>query len=174
MDIEALNKRIADIYGKGIDDKSAKYRVVFADYQIETITGWWEKHTEAGLYLGREFCTRTTKKYLMYEGFWLLEYFQLNTSNEISERFVYDVLWVFRSKDNKPLPPDWEVIEKIVYFHTHKAAPPSQATLDHDYNERIEKEKIEMLDFLRHDKTMPDRMFDTPLVTVPANFERNK
>jgi hypothetical protein len=172
--IEIINKRLFDNFGRGVSELP-KYRIVWADSQKEIITAVFEKHTEAGIYLGRELATREVPKYPMYSGFWLLEFVMPNDFNpELKAATSYECIWRFKDRNNNPLPPDWEVIEKIIYFHQHRVAPPTQRELNNTEEEKKQAESAEFLDYLRHDKIMPNRMYDTPLVTVPSNFERSK
>jgi hypothetical protein len=171
--LEAINERLLANYGRGVSELPL-FRVVWGGSQREMRTALYMKTTEAGLYLGEEVATRETEKYPEYLDMWILEVILPNDASfEIKAAYSYEMIWAFRDKNNNPLPYDWEVIEKICYCWLHKAAPKSQRELDHDYKESIMKETAVTLDFLKHDKVLPKRASDAPMVTVPVNYEKN-
>lgn len=173
--LEIINQRLKDNYGLGINDLP-KYRVVWSTSQREVRTGLFVKQTEAGIYLGEAIKTEEVEKYPMYSDYWILECIQPNIGNhELKARYSYEPLWVFADQNGNPLPFDWEVIEKIIYFQQYGMAKPipTQRELDHAYEEEIEREKAEMLDQLQHDEAFPDKMYDSKVVTVPSNYKEH-
>lgn len=173
--LEQVNKRLLDNYGRGLQDLP-KYRVVWGGAEKETRTGLFVKHTEAGIYLGEAVLTQEVEKYPQWKDYWILEFIQPNHFNhELKSKYSYEPIWIFKDRNDNPLPYDWEVIEKIVYYHINGQAKPAptQRQLDHAEEEKIQKEKAETLDYLQHDEAFPDKMYDSKVVTVPSKYERH-
>lgn len=173
--LETVNKRLLDNYGKGLQDLP-RYRIVWAASEKETRTGRFVKHTEAGIYLGEAVLTTEVEKYPQWEGYWILEYIQPNHSNpELKAAYSYEPIWIFKDGYDNPLPFDWEITEKIIYFHIHGMAKPAptQRELDNAEEEKLEKEKAATLDYLQHDEPFPNKMYDSKVVTVPSKYERH-
>jgi hypothetical protein len=170
--LEVINKRLLDNYGRGINDLP-NYRVVWSSSQKEVIYGTFEKETTSGIYLGTETCEREVDKYPMYLDMWVLEHIQPNLNNpELRAKFSYEPIYIFKDKYDNALPLDWEVIEKIVYFHIHRVPPPTNRDLQSREEEKQKKEEAEFLDYLQHDKPFPNKMYDGAVVTVPPNYEK--
>lgn len=165
--LEIVNQRLLDIYGKGADSPHQKYRVVWSTTEREARL---MDVTPSGLSLDRPIIVPNVPKYPMYPDRWVLECIQVNI---IERNYTYEPLWIFYDSNGEPLEYDWEVIEKIIYFHIHKQPPQTQKMLDHAFEESKMKEEAETLDFLTHDEVMPNRMYDTPLVTVPSNYKEH-
>ncbi len=171
--IYIINQRLLDNYGRGLEDKP-KYRVVWSTTEREWCTGVFVKHTEAGIYLGEQLATREVEKYPMFPDYWILEHIQSNLGNpELHARISYEPLWVFADKDGNRLDYDWEVLEKIIYFHQNKTAPPTKAMLDHAEEEKKQKESAEFLDYLKKRDPFPNRMYDSKIVTVPSKYDKH-
>ena len=175
-ELKAINKRLAERYGKSVFEDKPNFRVVWGGSQYEMRTGTYEKTTEAGLWLGRETCTRNEPKYPMWDEMWILERWCVNENNpEINCKFSYEPLWVFRDARNNPLPYDWEIIEALVNKYLFVTSP---KLTDRDYASREEEQKKAeeeaYLDELKHEDAFPNKMYDTKAVTVPSNFERGK
>ena len=168
-----INKRLLDLYGTSYGDLP-KYRVVWGGSQRETRTGLFTKHTEAGIYLGEAVRTEEVKKYPMWEHHWILEIPLPNLANpELKTGVSYEPLFIFKDENDFPLPYDWEVIQKIIYHHMNPRPQLSQSAMDHDFEEAKQIEAARILDELQHDKVMPNRMYDTPLITVPPNYSKH-
>lgn len=171
--LEIVNKRLLDNYGVGVEDQP-RYRVVWSTSQYEMLTAIFTKTTEAGIYLGEELATRSTPKYSMYVDYWILEFVEPNLGNpELKAKYSYEPLWIFRDRNNNPLPYDWEVIEKIVYFHIHKKPPVTERVHAHDFEEQKKREEAETLDFLQHNTPFPNKMYDSKVVTVPGKAHQD-
>jgi hypothetical protein len=175
MEIEIVNQRLLDYYGRGLQDLP-KYRIVWSSNEYEVRTGIYAKYTTAGIYLGEEKKTVRVKKYPMWDGFWILEYIQPNLANpELKANWSYEPIYIFKDRQSTPLPLDWHVIEAIVNFHRKGMSKPTPTSseIEHEYEEQLEKEKAEMLDYLKHDEAFPNKMYDSGVVTVPHNYEGN-
>lgn len=170
-DLETVNKRLLDNYGRGVGELPA-YRIVWGGSQQETRTGLYVKQTEAGIYLGESILTKDVEKYPEWKDYWILEIPQPNIANpELHASISYEPLWIFKDSVDNPLPYDWEVIEKIIYFHQHREAPKTEKAMEHDFEEAKKKEEEETLDFLKHDEPFPNKMYDSSVVTVPSNHK---
>src|SRR5579872_4148122 len=131
--LEVINQRLVDIYGRSMIQDLPNYRVVWAGSQREVRTGLYAKHTEAGIYLGEAVLTQEVEKYPDWKDYWVLEVPFWNHNNpELKADFSYEPLFFFKDPNGNPLPYDWEVIEKVVFFHRNKRAPMTQKEMDHD------------------------------------------
>jgi len=174
--LEHINRRIVENYGKSTHQDTPLFRVVWGGSQYEMRTGTYEKTTSAGLWLGRETCTRQEPKYPDWADMWILEIFLPNINNpEINCNFSYEPLWVFRDKHQNPLPYDWEIIEAILNKYLSGV---HVILTDRDMRAQEEEKKGQetesFLDELRHTDPFKNKMYDSAVVTVPSNFERGK
>lgn len=159
--LEVINQRLLDIYGRGVRGLPA-YRVVWSTNETEVRT-----RDYVDIFGSLRNGTEEVPKYPMFPDVWVLEIPQPNLNNpNLHAAVSFEPLWVFYDPNQEPLPYDWEVIEKIIYFHKNRTAPQSQSMLDHAEQESIERQKLEVHDFLTHDGSFPNRMFDTPIVTI--------
>lgn len=168
--LEVINQRLIDNYGKSEFEDRSFYRVSWAANEREIITGVFEGRTEAGIYVGTELRTQSVRKYPDWDDYWILEYIQPNLNNhELRANFSYEPIWVFRDSSGNPLPFDWEIIEKIIYFHKYGMSKPkkTQKELDHEQEEVKQQESAALLDELQHDEAFPNKMYDSKVVTVP-------
>lgn len=167
--LEIVNKRLKDNYGLG-HNLFPRYRVVFGRGQLETRTGVFDKFSPAGLWLGTEITTKEVEKYPDWQEYWILEQVLPNILNtELKAEHSYEPLFIFKNaRNNQPLPYDWEIIEVVVYFHIHKSMPKNQSMIDHQIEEDKLLESAQIEDELKSDSVMPNRMYDTPLITVPS------
>jgi hypothetical protein len=165
--LEIVNQRLDDYYGKGFNGLP-KYRVVWSTTEIERRAVWF---TPSGIQLDRPI-SMDVSKYPQDKDRWILEQVLPNIGNpELHGTYSYEPLWVFSDKNNDYIDYDWEILEKVIYFHIHRQAPKTPQMLEHEEEEKKLKEQDEVLDLLKHDEAMPDRMYDTPIVTVPHNYK---
>lgn len=163
--LEVINQRLLDTYGRGINDLPT-YRVVWSTTETEVRRKNILKGFDVVPFISTE------PKYPMFPDCWILENIQPNGNNpELMSKVSYEPLWMMLSPDGTPLPYDWEVIEKIIYFHIHRKAPQTQQMLDHVEEEKMEQEKESTLDYLLHDGAFPDKMYDSAVVTVPKEYK---
>lgn len=148
--IDELNQRLKERYGQFND--RAKFRIVWSDDQYEmrlthfTDEGWELIHAEM----------RQLPKYKQYiqERYILEKLTEVPPLQavEIGTSLSYEPLWVFRDKDNNPLPPIWPAIEFIVEtvlevgrtrgYYTPKKPTPQE--LSEDREQRLRKLELEL------------------------------
>lgn len=167
--LEEINIQLTEDYGRGLQDLP-KYRVVWSTDETEIRTAVYSKFTEAGIYLGEEKKTCRTHKYPLWKDYWILEYVQPNLANpELKANWSYEPIYIFKDGNERPLPLNWEVIQTIIFFHINgmgRKAPTASEIL-HEYEEQLEREKADMLDYLQHDEAFPNKMYDSKVVTIP-------
>ena len=105
IDVNSLNVRLVDRYGKTIDNKP-HFRLVWSDDMYEM----------------RTYCrpplvgTARVKKYEYLFHRWILEMWANNPPpREVINYDFYEPLWVFEDKNGNPLPPIWKAIEFVIY-----------------------------------------------------------
>lgn len=150
--LELVNKRLLDNYGRGVAEKPL-YRIVWSTSQIERRYGTFIKETEAGIFLGYETCERDVPKYQLFRDMWVLEWVQPNIgNNELRADVTYEPLYVFRDRDNNPLPYDWEIIEVIVKYHQMRVVGKTQAMIDSEEQEKKRLESEAIYDELKQER----------------------
>lgn len=147
--LQIINRRLLETYGRGIGDLPL-YRIVWSTSELEKRYGTFIKETEAGLYLGEETCEREVPKYFMWPDYWILEFIQPNVNNrEILARVTYEPLWVFKDKNDKPLPYDWDILLILIRAHQTRVITKSPAQLASEEQDRKEQESKVFLDQLK-------------------------
>lgn len=147
--LEIINRRLLETYGRGIGELPL-YRIVWSTSQLEKRFGTFIKETESGIYLGEETCEREVPKYFMWPDFWILEFIQPNISNrELLAKVTYEPLWIFKDKENRPLPYDWDILLILIAAHQGRVIPKTPAQLASEDQEKLEKEQAAYLDELK-------------------------
>lgn len=124
--VKLINKSLVDQYGKALDG-TPKFRVVWSNDLYETRKGRFERHTEAGIYLGSYEGIQKAPKYTYIRDKYILEVYTkafpdvfggsiLQSSDIVKEGDFYEPLRVFQRKVNgkqEYLPPRWDVCKVI-------------------------------------------------------------
>lgn len=114
-DIEELNKKLKEKYGRFSTTDLANWRVVWSTNQTEKI---WTKFTKEGFELQQEE-VREMRKYI-YEDqkdLYVLERclpVPDFAHSKLVEPYSYEPVWFFKDANGKPLPPAMFAIEFIV------------------------------------------------------------
>jgi len=173
--LEEVNRRLLENYGRGVAELPL-YRIVWSTNQTERRYGTFIKETPAGIYLGNETCEREVPKYPWAPDYWILEWVQPNVGNpELRAAISYEPLWIFKDKNNNPLPYDWEIIEILVKAHQTRVAPKNQAMIDGEEAERKRKESEEYYDQLRGEASPFAGKLNVgarEAIVVPRNYEK--
>lgn len=105
--IDALNRKLADTYGLDIASDNPRYRIVWADHQLEYRKGTFEDHSDEGIFLREVTEVRQVQKYPLYPETWILEKLQNNVSNpELMSKRSFEPIWVYGAANSDP-NPDW-------------------------------------------------------------------
>jgi hypothetical protein len=116
-DAEFINERLIQLYGKEPISNQPKYRIVRSEEQTEKRYGKYNLLTqETGIWLGVKEGLVEIKKYWYLTPCWLLERVEpnLNRQDTIYDKWVYEPLFPFLDKDDRPLPLNWRAIEVII------------------------------------------------------------
>lgn len=136
-DIELINKRLENIYGKD-DLGDPKFRIVFSDDLFEkrevNVVG------DLGIHLAR--------KYSYIKSKWVFEVKAFN------EQDNYECFFVFSDKKGKALPVQWKVVELLVTMWMHREEPEfflpmptEEEAMEADYQYFLEVISDECTDF---------------------------
>lgn len=110
--IEDINEKLINEYGRSIDDSRPRYRIVWSDDQFEKrIT----THDDHGNELIRPE-VRLLPKYKQYiRHRYVLERLTVVVGEtDLLEKVVYEVVWTFQDKQGRYLPPWFEACRHII------------------------------------------------------------
>jgi hypothetical protein len=121
--VKRINKYLVSTYGSALDGKP-KFRVVFSNDLFEVRRGHFERYTEGGIYLGSHEGIQRAPKYTYIRDKHLLEVYTrafpqvfgrsiVHASGIVKDGDYYEPLRVFKTKDNKYLPPNQDVCKII-------------------------------------------------------------
>lgn len=119
VNIEALNKRLVDHFGR-FSDGQPNWRVVFSDTEMEKRFGTYEDRTESGVLIRIVTEVREVPKYRHYiHGKYILERLvvvpQDNDKNGTPvTKLSYEPIWVFESVLGKSLKPEFDICKFII------------------------------------------------------------
>jgi hypothetical protein len=175
-DIEALNTRLKEFYGRLLDGRG-RFRLAWSDEQLEYRHGQF-RDLYGHIIIREVVETRLVKKYAYINPpCWVLEKLVFYRSKELpnASQGTYEPVWAFKDKDKNPLQPNWKVIE-IIMWHVMN---PTKRT-DSDFKEevaRADKEEIsKFLDIIDNEGRAPWAAFENA-VNVSTNqleFRRNR
>lgn len=164
--IKLINKYLVDTYGQSLDGKP-KFRVVWVNDLYEVRKGNFERFTEGGIYLGSFNGIQKAPKYTYIRDKFILEVYTkafpntfegsiVQSSDTVKEGDYYEPLRVFKTKDNKYLPPRQDVCKVICDAFLELINRPSARRLveriaAHDDKEALEKETAKFFDMLDKD-----------------------
>lgn len=164
--VKVINKYLIDQYGKALDG-NPKFRVVWANNLYEVRKGNFERFTEGGIYLGSYEGIKKAPKYTYIRDKFVLEVYTkafpdafggsiLHSSDTIKEGDFYEPLRVFKTKDNKYLPPRQDVCKIICdafadLINRPRANRLVERIAAHDDKEALEKETAKFFDMLEKD-----------------------
>ena len=108
--IETLNQRLIEHYG--VDESNRPmFRIVWAEDQTEKRL---VMYTDSGMQLLTPEI-REVKKYTYLKGVYALERLVLVDEEELPGiTKSYEPIWVYRSFDNRPLPPIWDATKVVI------------------------------------------------------------
>lgn len=137
-DLEVMNMRLADKYGRTLTDR-AHYRIVWSTDQTELRVGSWEEWY-GNIYLRTYVGAKRVPKYPRYPDQYVLERLVYGNFPELPEmaQGSYEPLWFFRDTKDVPYYPFWQAVEFVMHSHLN----PNRMTLS-DYKEMVEREEQE-------------------------------
>jgi hypothetical protein len=107
--LTVINRRLKDYYGV-IENGWTRWRVVWSSTQTEKQLVEYYK----GIFLTRPEVMEVPK-YPTQMDFYILERVVPTEGNpSLMEAWSYEPIWVFKDKNENPLPPKWEAIEYII------------------------------------------------------------
>jgi hypothetical protein len=152
--LKVINQRLKDRYGV-IDNGMTRWRVVWSSIQTEKRYVDFDN----GIYLAKPI-VKEVYKYPLSMGYYILERVVPTAGNpELVEPFSHEPIWVFKDKDDKPLPPKWEAIEFLIHrIHEQMAEAGhgpkyKQAEIDGDTPEAKEERVRRVYEALYGDET---------------------
>jgi hypothetical protein len=112
--IGTINERLLQTYGRFSTTDLPLWRVVWSEDQMEKR---WITHTREGFEL-LEPEVQEVPKYRQYiQHKYVLERLVAvpeNADNDLVNPISYEPVWVFRDKDDNPLPPIWKAIVVVI------------------------------------------------------------
>ncbi len=153
MDIQAVNQKLRDYYGKDFLNQPI-YRCVWSEDEIEKRFGEFEDYVPGtNILLRRVTEVREVKKYSYLQPQWVLEkLFRNQHNNEILDNSTlapqsctYEPLWAFgHEKNGRARRPIWRAIELILLsVNDPKKLTPSEMN-DADIKQALDDEKLMM------------------------------
>ena len=145
-DIEILNKKLADRYGKNLAGEP-HFRIVWTEDIFETRIGNFNEFFN-GIFLRTYHGAKLVRKYNYIRYRWILEMWKMPVPmRELPAPDGYEPIFVFESAKGGALPPVWSVCEIIC----HTVLNPMDAAQIHDYihahmMDKDEKEREELYD----------------------------
>jgi hypothetical protein len=161
---EIFNERLVQVYGNDPLLGIPKYRVVWSAFQTEKRYGSYDVLTqETGLWLGSKTGLVEIKKYWYFKtDCWVLERVEPNTSRQdiFHDKFTYEPILPFVSKDDIALPLNWRAIEFVV-SKLNRAEKKLVTESEHrEQEEKKQKEEEEVM-FGLLDKPEPTKSLPT-------------
>lgn len=178
-DIEVLNKRLIDYYGKTLEG-NAIFRIVWSEDQFENRLTNYTKD-------GFELLTPEVKLLPKYRQ-WIQERYVLEQlvavpefqQEELGIKISYEPLYVYADKNLNYLPPKWEATQFIIdmMLAAKGVRPMGAKYVDPDKDQPLEKRiaRIEKLEreLWGNETDIGDALAHNQAVTVPSNFEKEK
>lgn len=180
-EVAAINKWIAEAYGRFDTTDKPVWRVVFSEDQMEKR---WMTHTPEGFQLINPE-VREVPKYRQ----WIQDKYVLErivaipefVENELVEQISYEPVWVFEDKHGKPLPPRLDATKLIidqVYAQAAKtvgAKYKDPEIVDSKSSKEAKLARIDNLvrELFGNETETGDALSYKEGVTVPRNFERS-
>jgi len=179
--IEVLNTRLVDYFGIDTITGMAIFRISLADEQFEMRL---TDSTDSGILLLHPE-VRKLPKYQWLKGLYLIERLVLipdvNQNELPSQKLSYEPLFVFWDKDQKYLPPKWEVAELVIRTVLAAQGKSSLARYSDGIKtaedaEEAKKKRIEdMMEYFSGDESglMGSSLNSGPTAFVPHNYEKS-
>lgn len=164
-DLAALNKWLADIYGRRVDDGQPNFRVVWSEDQYEKRRGEFAHYID-DLFLYRKKEVVEVKKYPYILCRYVLERYQVNTHPEeiVGVNFSYEPLWCIMDKNGNYLPPKREALAYFLdYLLFEKKPRLTQSDFDEQERKEIEAEQKAFHEYL-----------DNEVPALPAAIKRGE
>ena len=181
--IEAINKRLEDVYGKDTVTGRAIWRVVWSNDEMEK---QFLSFTPDGVELIYPQWFEVPKyKMIGIEDTYILERLVLVpdiSAGDITVRMSYEPMWPFRDRNGFPLPPKWEVCEFVIYNVYQRLGKPAPVYKDPDASssteEHLAKENVRLVklmeDLFGNETNTGDALAYREGVSVPNNYERKQ
>lgn len=118
-EVETLNQQLRDNFGIDTVKGLPIWRVSWAADQYEKRLAEYTDYTASGLFIRQVTEVREVPKYPWWKDIYILERLVLVPEQNIVElvgaTISYECLWSFEDKFERPLPPNYEVCEYIIY-----------------------------------------------------------
>lgn len=177
--IEAINKRLADIYGIETDSSNPMWRVVWSTDQIEKrltdyVDGVFRLTPVVIDYLKYAKDENTKDKYIL-ERLVLVPEHQMRELCGIKKS--YEPMWVFHDVHGNPLPPKWEVCEIVIDSVYSKQYGPQHLAKYKRTNEDEAREEANRLagiqaELFGNETDVTDAVAHKEGVFVPSKYEK--
>jgi hypothetical protein len=158
--VDAINKRLVDLYGKDVAVSLPNYRIVWSSSQYEWRNNdpeGFEIYSDQGIYLRTEYGSKEVEKYPIHPDMWVLEVLRVKDRITESllvdpERFSYEPIWVFGAGTSNPQPM-WKGVDYLVRAHKFKenVVKKTDEDLLLEDLEKLAKEKEECLRWLQNE-----------------------
>jgi hypothetical protein len=137
--IQTINKRLTDRFGLDVESNRPRYRVVFADEQLES-RGVIDRYLHKEVLL--------VPKYNFAKGRYVLEKLSKDHPSEVKNHNGYEALFVFQNNKDEFLPVVWNMVEYIVKTSLLPVEKMTDADWEALDNAEREKERQEFLAYL--------------------------
>jgi hypothetical protein len=137
-DVDIINKRLENLYGKELDGRQ-KFRLVWSSSQLEVRVGEFSVYS-GGIFLRTETGAREVPKYGYAPERWILEKTEYHPVNpELLRSESYEPIWIFQDEEGNALDPVWRAVEMVV--HAYLNPPPKRSEKDFIRTEQEKKAK---------------------------------
>jgi hypothetical protein len=172
-DVETINTRLRDRYGRAVDRDLPLFRVVRAETQVEKRKS---QVTAEGFELLTGFCIREVKKYSYIPPCWILEIYcpMVNQAvrDAVDAPYTYEPMLPMLDPDDNPLPLSWKAIEFAVQsWLTAEKSHRNQGDIDFEEELRIRKEEEQVHDELGGKYSTADALHYGDAVFIPSKVE---
>ena len=170
-EINAINERLLNLYGKHEEFNLPRFRIVNSDTQLEKRFGTFQVFS-GDIYLREETGIRLVPKYSWLENQIVVERLEPNVHKDVYEgEFTYECLYAFPVG----LPPKYEFIEIVVKKALEilpidtAEIPRSRKQMEDEHKDHLRKESARMLNAM--DRTATQSLIaEGAGITVPNNY----
>jgi len=177
-DINVINRRLIEFYGKDVSTSLPRFRIVWSSSQYEKRINsmGFDIYSESGIFLRTEFGTHEVEKYQNNPDMWVLEQLVLAVGQEmLTENYSYEPRWFFGASGSSPNPV-WRAVKLLVdtiIFCREKREIINSSSADELERQRLAKEKELFKDMIQDESPyLPGAIKAGYAIVVPENYKR--
>jgi hypothetical protein len=174
MNVEEINKKLIEVYGKDISLSLPNYKIVWSTSELEKRLGTFTDVTESGIYLRTVTEVREVPKYWNNPDQWVLEAIQANIGNpELGTLYSYEPLWIFGANKSDPTPI-WRAVDIICKCHKIiDKRKLSKSDIQGELDNQLIREKALFKEMLQDESPyIAGAIHDGAAVVVPSTYEK--